>query len=293
MNDLPTAQAEFWTSNTALGWTILARVDGKTFTLFGAPNGITNTTAATQKSIGYTATHTIVELDAGAASIVVDFFSPVSPNNHLRQSLPFSYVTVSVTGSSNVQILSAIDDSWYGKPGGLVSQHQSTGSSSMISLTDPSAVDYMQVNNMAAWGSIVLATSQAGSSSVSYQSGLADVLFSGFIESGSLDAKLPSYATGNLIAFAQNLGEVASTSTSSVTFAVGQYRDNVINYLGDDQVGFFKSKYDSVLDTVDGFLNDYESACVESQALDKAILGETSLISSNYTDLTTAAVRQR
>lgn len=293
MKDLPTAQAEFWTSNTTLGWTILARIDGKTFSLFGAPNEITKTTAATQKSIGYTATHTIVELDAGTASIEVDFFSPVSPNNHLRQSLPFSYVTITVTGSSNVQILSAIDDSWYGKPGNLVSQHQNTGNTSMISLTDPNAVDYQQVNNMAAWGSIVLATSQAGSSSVSHQSGSADIIFSQFVESGSLDAKLPTYATGNVIAFAQNLGETTPTSTSSVTFAVGQYRNNVIKYLGNDQVGFFKSEYDSVLDTVDGFLNDYESARVESQALDKAILSETSLISSNYTDLTTAAVRQR
>ena len=178
VNDLPTAQAEFWASKKALGWTILAQVDSKTFTLFGAPEVITNTTAATQKSISYTATHTIAELEAGAASIVVDFFSPVSPNNHLRQSFPFSYVTITVAGSSDVQILSAIDGSWYGQPDKLVSQYQNTGTTSVISLTDPNAADYIEVNDMAAWGSIVLATSQAGSSSVSYQSGPADTVFS-------------------------------------------------------------------------------------------------------------------
>lgn len=292
LNDLPKAQAEFWTSKTSLGWTILAQVDGKTFTLFGAPHGISNTTAAIQKSIGYTATHTIAELDAGAASIVVDFFSPVSPNNHLRQSFPFSYVTIAVSGSSDVQILSAIDDSWYGRPGRLVSQYQNIGTTSVINLTDPNAADYTEVNQMAAWGSVVLATSQAGSSSVSYQSGPADTVFAKFVESGSLGGSLPPYVTGNWIAFAQRLAKVSPTSTSSVTFAVGQYRDNVINYLGNDQVGFFRSKYRSVLDAVDGFLTDYESAYAESQTLDKAIFSETSSISSNYTDLTTASVRQ-
>ena len=275
-----------------LGWTILAQVDGKTFTLFGAPDGITNAKAAVQKSINYSSTHTIAKLDAGAASIVLDFFSPVSPNNYLRQSFPLSYVTITVSGSSDVQILSAIDDSWYGQPGNLVSKYQNTGATSVISLTDPTATNYTVVNNMAAWGSVVFATSQAGSSSVSYQSGPNNTVFNKFVDSGSLDGSLPTYATGQLIAFAQKLSPVPLSSTSSVTFAVGQYRDNVVNYLGNDQVGFFKSKYDSMLDTVDGFLNDYESAYLESQTLDKAIFNETGLISSNYTDLTTAAVRQ-
>ncbi len=162
-----------------------------------------------------------------------------------------------------------------------------------MTLTDPNAVDYTEIDNMAAWGSIVLATSQAGSSSVSYQSGPADTVFSNFVESGSLDGTSPTYMTGDWIAFAQSLSEVSPTSTSSVTFAVGQHRDNVINYLGNGQVGFFKSKYPSVLEAVDGFLNDYESAYPESQPFDKAVFSETNSISSNYTDLMTAAVRQR
>lgn len=326
VNNLPTAQAEFWNNNVPLGWTILAQVNGKTFTLFGAPNGIADTTAAVQKSINYTATHTIAELSAGAASITVDFFSPVSPNNFLRQSLPFSYVTITVAGSSDVQISSAISDSWYGnpsqdntfpgigqpvktlpryrnkprngQPGTLVSQYQNKVTTSMITLTDPNAVDYTEDSNeMATWGSIVLATSQAGVSSVSHQSGPGDSVFGTFVKSGSLNGTVPTYAPGDWIAFAQKLSKLSSiggnsTSSSSVTFAVGQYRENVINYLGNDQVGFHKSAYDNVLDAVDGFLNEYQSAYSESQTLDGAIYNETISISSNYTDLTTAVVRQ-
>lgn len=162
----------------------------------------------------------------------------------------------------------------------------------MISLTDPNAADYTEVNQMAAWGSVVLATSQADSSSVSYQTGQADTIFGNFVEPGSLSDSLPTYMTGNWIAFSQELSKVSPTSTSSVSFAVGQYRDNVILYLGKDQVGFFKSIHHSVLDTVDGFLSDYDSAFTESQVLDKAIFDETSSISSNYTDITTVSVRQ-
>ena len=89
-------------------------------------------------------------MDAGAASIRVDFFSPVSPNSHLRQSYPFSYLTVAADGSSNAQILTAIDDSWYGQPSGLTPQYQTKRATSVISLTDSKAVDYTEVNDMAA-----------------------------------------------------------------------------------------------------------------------------------------------
>ena len=162
----------------------------------------------------------------------------------------------------------------------------------MLNLTDPNAMDYREVSDMAAWGSIVLATSQVGNSTVSHQGGPAEAVFGQFVKSGTLDKTLATYAKGNWIAFAQSLSGMSSDSTSSVTFAVGQYRDNVINYLGKDQVGFFKSKYGNVLDTVDGFLNDYPSAYAESKILDKAIHDKTMSISRNYTDLTTAAVRQ-
>ena len=76
------------------------------------------TTAASQSTISYTSTHTMATLDAGAATFSIDLFSPVSPKNLLRQSLPFNYVTVTVSGkpgaTPDVQIFSAIDDSWIG-----------------------------------------------------------------------------------------------------------------------------------------------------------------------------------
>ena len=102
-NDLRTAQAQIWNGTRELGWAIVARVDGKAFTLFGAPDGILGTKAATQTSISYNSTHTTVTLDAGDANFSVDFFSPVSPKNLLCQSLPFSYVIVTASGTSGLK----------------------------------------------------------------------------------------------------------------------------------------------------------------------------------------------
>lgn len=75
---------------------MLARVNGKTYSLFGNPEDVGNTLAATTESVSFTSSHTFVNLTAGAASVTLDFFSPVLPRkeDYVRQSLPYSYLTV-------------------------------------------------------------------------------------------------------------------------------------------------------------------------------------------------------
>ena len=52
------------------------------------------------------------------------------------------------------------------------------------------------------------------------------------------------------------------------------------------------SKYGDALEAVDEFLRDYEPAYQESQSLDKQIEQASSAVSSDYSDLTRASVRQ-
>ena len=86
----------------------------------------------------------------------------------LRQSLPFSYVTVNVSGKSGatpeVQILTAIDDSGTGVQGNLHLSLENTGitigATYMFNVSDPSETYYKENIDMAAWGSVVLATTQ-------------------------------------------------------------------------------------------------------------------------------------
>ena len=69
------------------------------------------------------------------------------------------------------------------------------------------------------------------------------------------------------MAFAHDLAKVSKIT--SITFAVGQYRWHVVNYLGQEQTGYHMSKYNDALEAVDGFLADYEAAYQESQSLAK------------------------
>jgi hypothetical protein len=121
--NVPAAQPQFWTgSNNPLTWAILARVNGQVYSVFGAPN-VAGAIPATQHSISYTSSHTIINLSTANANITLDFFSPVLPETAdlARQSLPYSYLTVNATSlvasaqnanPVDVQILSSIDSSW-------------------------------------------------------------------------------------------------------------------------------------------------------------------------------------
>lgn len=93
-------------------------MDGQAYNLFGVPDAINGTQAAEVTDAKFTSTHSIFTLNAGSKTITLDFLSPVSPKNYLRQSLPFAYLTVTVNGndSADVQVYSDIDASWTSKP---------------------------------------------------------------------------------------------------------------------------------------------------------------------------------
>jgi hypothetical protein len=86
---LPSSSPQFWAGQD-LTWAIMARVDGVTYNVFGVPKGVKGTKSAVVLGASYTSTHSIFTLNAGSAHLKLDFFSPVSPSNYLRQSLPFS-----------------------------------------------------------------------------------------------------------------------------------------------------------------------------------------------------------
>jgi hypothetical protein len=85
---LPSASAQFWTG-VDVTWSIIARVDGVAYGLFGVPQHIEQLRRATVVRATYTSTHTTFSLTAASVSFELDFFSPVSPTDYVRQSLPF------------------------------------------------------------------------------------------------------------------------------------------------------------------------------------------------------------
>lgn len=89
VSNLPYSEPQFWAGQN-LTWAILARVNGQAYSLMGVPNPDPSIRPAVVHTAQYTTTHTIFTLSAGKVTVKLDFLSPVSPSNYLRQSLPFS-----------------------------------------------------------------------------------------------------------------------------------------------------------------------------------------------------------
>ena len=289
--NLPAAQAQFW-AGQELGWTILARVDGKTYSLFGRPKALSDCSLATQSSINYTSTHTVVDLQAGSVDFTIDFFSPVSPKNYVRQSLPFSYFTVSAEsngGSAHtVEVMSGIDKRWLGKDVDSPDfGFQDSQTSAMINMSIPD-YSYFTVNSdMATWGHVVLAVEQSQSSNSTYQTGDASAVYNAFAKSGELDSKK---GAGDTAGVSKDFGSLQSKA--SATFAVGLYQEYSINYLGKPQTHYYRSKYPTSLQAVDFLFSDFSAADTESNSFDSEIAQQSNQISSNYAQITAAVVRQ-
>ena len=272
---------------------MLARIDDTPYTLFGAPNGVNGAQKAKQMSITYTATHTIVKLAAGTSTFTLDFFSPVDPENDIRHSLPYSYLSVSATAKSacNISIFSAIDGSWVGsKQDSISSNHSMNGNSSIFEMEYENPVTFTEEDQMAAWGTTVFATASHSSEHITGSVASASDTLSTFIKTGSLSKSYPTYKSGDLVALAQSFKGVAN---ASVTFAVGHYREKAINWLDQEyRTGFFRSKYPDIASSVSHFLADYQAASMSSQKLDQKIRSAATQISENYSSIVEAATRQ-
>jgi hypothetical protein len=91
VQQLPFAEPQFW-AGQELGWSVIVRVNGQAYSLMGVLDpDASNIRPAEVRRAEFTATHTIFDLVAGPVALTLDFFSPVSPSNYLRQSLPFSW----------------------------------------------------------------------------------------------------------------------------------------------------------------------------------------------------------
>jgi hypothetical protein len=94
----------------------------------------------------------------------------------------------------------------------------------------------------------------------------------------------------------KNLGFVNEILAGSVTFAVGLDREQTINYLGQTQVGYYRSKWPTVPEAVEYFLGDYLVALATSLVFDEDVRLRSQAVSrtfgSNYADIIEASVRQ-
>ncbi|KAI4128459.1 MAG: hypothetical protein LQ338_002732 [Usnochroma carphineum] len=272
----------------------MARVDGQTFSLLGVPTPPDGAQAASISNAEYTSTHTLFSLLAGNVSIKLDFLSPVSPSNYLRQSLPFSYLTITAANAAgeDVQIYVDIDETWTGQTGNTASNASASGPTSVFQLSVNGAAVYTQnAMDQALWGEVVFASRPSNSSKLTTQSGSAASVRGLFASNGTLSGSTPAYAAKDVVAIAQDLGSV--TSSASVTYAIGYTRNAAVNYLGSPRASYYAATYKDSISAVNHFLDDYADAESEASAMDSNIDSKaTSVAGANYSDIVTLSVRQ-
>jgi hypothetical protein len=290
---LSSNNAQFWAGNKLI-WSVIARVDGVAYNLFGVASPPSGTQSATVTEATYTSTHSTFTVTAGSREFTLDFFSPVSPKNYLRQSLPFSYLTVTLAAgdSTPVQIYSDIDASWTGQTSDSSWSYSTSGSTGVFQIETVGAAIYSQNSDgQALWGSAVYATRPSNSSSLSTASGPSLSVRETFVNNGNLTGNHADWSSTGVVALAHDLGTTADES--AVTFVIGHVREESINFLGDAQTGYYRSTYSDTVDAVVHFLDDYDDAKAESIQLDKLIqdMGISSY-GTNYSDILALSVRQ-
>lgn len=290
---LPSSSPQFW-AGQSLTWGIMVRVDGVTYNVFGIPKGVKGTKSAVVGGAGYTSTHSTFTMTAGPAHIKLDFFSPVSPSNYLRQSLPFSYLTVtasSKTGTS-VQVYSDIDDTWTGQSTESTWIFDRANSTSMFTLSAANSYTYSENENaQALWGDAIFASRPSNHSTISTEAGDPSGVRKNFAVNGTLTGAFPGWKKGRVVGIAHDLGTV--TGESSVTYAVGYVREQAVNFLGNAYTGYYRQSYPDTLSAISYFLDDYEDANAESGRLDDDILVKSIQVAGHkYSDLVSLSLRQ-
>jgi hypothetical protein len=290
---LPGTWQQFWTGHiTAMGG--IARVDGTSYVFMGAPaivlnvpngnNGSPSTVlgfeqALQQTLLEVTATRSRFHLEGGGISLVVEFFSPVEPGDLRRQSIPMSYVVLTVRSIDgqphDVQLYADISGEW---TSGDVSQLISWTPYSDASLRAwtvqlQNQQPLTEQGQLAAWGNVVWATPAA--SNLTYQSGQDLVVRGQFVSNGTLaNSNDTNYrAISNnwpVFAFCHDLGRVGEQAIT-VPLSIGQVRTPAVSYLGQNLQPLWTSYFSSWHDMAGFFHSDYAAASKRADSLDAKV----------------------
>ena len=286
-------------------WQVLARVDGTTYALFGVPDPSSGVTSATTLSASYTSTHTYFNLAAGKVSFSLDFFNPITPNDLVDHSLPFSFLTVNSTSASaaQIEIFTAIDGTWLAgdayKAGSTARSgptydltHSASSGLTYLSFTNHSSTPFAQSKQQATWGSISLAAS-GSSTQVSAANGVPAQLLQSFIKTGSAGHSVSTtLQQGHLIGLSYNMGKVQS---EGATFAIGNFRSQSILFRAAETTAlsaYFMTVYPTLDSALEYFASQYQKFQTASLALDSRIRLAAAVVSTNLADMVEASVRQ-
>ncbi|KAM0751569.1 DUF1793-domain-containing protein [Meredithblackwellia eburnea MCA 4105] len=305
--DLTTVEPLFWNGQPT-PWCGLVRVDGVAYRWMGDGNCGT-ATQGVQRSMTFTASSTTFVITTGPVNVTAVFLSPNTPTDLVRQSLPYSYLTVTAASndgnSHDVYIYSDIGAAWI-NPDYSTLVDWSTGTDNNIirhqaEMTNQTV--YGENDEFTTIGQVVHAL--ASGSGVTWQTGTGTDIRATFVSTGTLpntqDSNFRAISNNTAaFAFSSHVGTVASNGTpsSKVVTVVGHYRDPAIQWAGlggtyPDRSLYFQTQHPGLIPSLTFFYNDYANAVSSSAAFDSALQSAgTSVASAKYAGLAALAVRQ-
>jgi hypothetical protein len=312
---LPGTWPQFWTGHiTAMAGII--RVDGVSYMFMGAPgiilpvpngnSGSQSTVqgferALQQTRLEVTATRSRFHLEGGGVGLVAEFFSPVEPGDLRRQSIPMSYLLLTVAsldgGTHDVQLYADISGEW---TSGDVSQvitwaPQADASVRAWTVQLGNQQPLTEQGQLAAWGTVVWTTPVAPG--LSYQSGQDVVVRGKFVADGSLaDSDDTNYRAISdrwpVFAFCRDLGRVGA-SPVTVPLSIGQVRSPAVSYLGQQLKPLWTSYFSGWQEMARFFHSDLAAARARADGLDARVNGDAAAAGGQaYAGLCAISLRQ-
>ncbi|ETW77436.1 hypothetical protein HETIRDRAFT_480082 [Heterobasidion irregulare TC 32-1] len=289
-----------------LGWQGLVNIDGVSYNWLGDDLGTGNSTNLTNVLI--TPTRTVLSMTANTVDFNITFLSPIeasSPNDFVRQSIPFSYIYFEATSrdgnSHSIQVYSDISAEWSsGNRNDQVQWTTTTNNANSVyhSVNLISQTQFEEEFGQAEWGTLYYGIKQG--SSITYRTSDASSR-NLFRSQGKLDDSQDNKfrAINNsfpVFALSQDLGTIKSTS-EPVVWMVGYSRDPAIRYIdlsnvAQDRSLYFQSAYSSLDDVISAFATDFSNAWGRAEQLDARLISAANAISSDYADLLSIAARQ-
>ncbi|KAL7901531.1 hypothetical protein HDV63DRAFT_410931 [Trichoderma sp. SZMC 28014] len=293
----------YWTQGIQ-AWQGFIKVDGKAYNWMGAAPGAGN---VDQESLKYTSTRTTFTMNVGGlVQMAAEFLSPVYPDDLRRQSVPFSYLKISVVSldgrSHSVQIYSDVSGEWASGDSSQTIRWEHQANDGVLShkFYRQNQDAFQEANDQASWGSWYWSTGDIRG--VTYKIGQDTVVRGQFLANGTLDNTIDTkYRAVNdrwpVFAFARDLGAVGRSGSASTLFTIGIAQQDAILFQGQgssaEQVPSLWTSYFDESELVPFFYKDYSYASQYATNLDNRIARDSvEAGGDDYLTITSLAVRQ-
>lgn len=245
-------------------------VDGVSYEWMGVGSRslpqLANFVPASPITTSYDSSYSNYTLAAGPVELTASFFSPVTPKDYCRQSIPLSYLSVSVVSKDgnahNVSLYTDINGAWVTQPAAPLIwdmyQNANPVNSSNVSINDVSSLytwiielqeqyEFGENDGQSSaesgqgvfplWGNFTWTSSQGSAQSIRFQSGYSVNQRFRYVMGQSLndvvDKDYRSYDESEpVFAFQHDLGEINNGTTAGpVVYTIGQVVTPQIRFL--------------------------------------------------------------